>query len=90
VSGAPVMTKAEMRARMPLVTLFIDDLRAVFGEAAINNQIRSGLHPDCRADRTFYASEGGVTLGKPAVYPAHAVFITPIVAVQVVVGRGKA
>ena len=89
MSGAPVMTKAELRARMPLVTAWIDELRAVFGADAINEQIRRGLQADCRADRTFYASEGGVVLGRPAVYPPGAVFVTPRVAVQVVVGRAK-
>lgn len=83
------MSRDALRAKMPLVSAFIDDLRAVFGEAEINDCIRRGLHADCRADRTFYASEGGVTLGKPAVYPAGAVFVTPVVIRDVVVGRVK-
>lgn len=80
MSGASApMTKAALRARMPFVTAVIDDLRAVFGVEAIENQIRKGLHPDCPADETFFASEGGLVLGKRAVYPAGAVFITPTV-----------
>lgn len=89
MSGAPVMTKAEMRAKMPLVSAFIDDLRSVFGEAEINNCIRRGLHPICKPDETFFASEGGMTLGKRAVYPSGSRMVTPVVVQSVIVGRAK-
>jgi len=43
------MSREENRARMPTVTAFVDEFRAVFGE-------------DCKVT---YASENGLTLGTP-------------------------
>ena len=42
------MTREENRARMPIVTAWVDMMRAEFGEV-----------------RVTYASENGLTLGKP-------------------------
>lgn len=44
---------------MPLVTAFIDDMRAAFGADEINTQIRAGL----RGEPTFHASENGIEVG---------------------------
>ena len=43
------MSREENRARMPMVTAFVDAFREVFGE-------------DCKV---IYASENGLTLGTP-------------------------
>lgn len=43
------MSREENRARMPMVTAFVDAMRAEFGE-------------DCKV---IYASENGLTLGTP-------------------------
>lgn len=51
-----------LREQMPLVSAFIDDMRAVFGAEAINNQIRAGLG----GAPAFHASEGGHDVGTRA------------------------
>ncbi len=61
---------ANLRAAMPLVTAWIDDLRAAFGPDDINATIKAGIGGlPC-----FYASENGYTLGVPL--PAGGVAIS--------------
>lgn len=50
-----------MRDRMPECAAFIDDLRRVFGAEDVNGWITRGIR-----DGTFYASENGHEIGKPA------------------------
>lgn len=45
---------------MPLVTALIDDLRAAFGRADVDQVIRDGMR-----DGTFWAREGGREIGGP-------------------------
>lgn len=47
-----------MRDKMPTVTAFIDELRAVFGRDEIDQAIREGM-----ADGTFRACEDGHEVG---------------------------
>lgn len=54
------MTSA--RAAMPLVTAWIDDLRGAFGRDVIDGLIRKAT---VEGLPTFYASEGGRTVGVP-------------------------
>jgi len=54
-------TKAARHA-MPLVTAFIDDLRAAFGADEINALIRGATRDGLP---TFYACEGGHSVGVP-------------------------
>lgn len=54
------MTKPNsLREEMPLVTAFIDDLRAAFGADQINASIKAGIN----GAGTFYASENGREIG---------------------------
>jgi len=53
-----------MREQMPQVAAFIDELRAAFGQADIDNVIRRGLHADCKPMERFHAIENGQTLGQ--------------------------
>ena len=50
------------RAAMPLVTAWIDDLRGAFGTDLIDDLIRKATVDGLP---TFYASEGGRTVGVP-------------------------
>ena len=50
------------RAAMPLVTAFVDDMRAAFGKDVIDAQIRKAI---VEGLPTFFASEGGRTVGVP-------------------------
>lgn len=50
------------RAAMPLVTAWIDDLRGAFGREVIDGLIRKAT---VEGLPTFYASEGGRTVGVP-------------------------
>lgn len=54
------MTSA--RAAMPLVTAWIDDLRGAFGRELVDGLIRKAT---VEGLPTFYASEGGRTVGVP-------------------------
>ena len=56
------MTRKNLRQDMPLITAFIDDLRAAFGAEHINPIIKSGI------DGTpgFWAQEGGFQVGTQA------------------------
>jgi hypothetical protein len=49
-----------LRAEMPLVSAFIDDMRAAFGAEMVNTAIRAGLD----GQPTFWASENGRTVGR--------------------------
>ncbi len=52
---------ANLRTAMPLVTAWIDDLRAAFGPDDINTTIKAGIGGlPC-----FYASENGHHVGVP-------------------------
>lgn len=51
---------AETRAAMPLCAAFADALRAEFGAAEINAQIRRGMKGE---PGLFWASEGGHEVG---------------------------
>lgn len=55
------MGKGSMRAAMPGITAWLDDLRRVFGEDEFNEQIRKGLRGEC----VFYVAENGHEMGKP-------------------------
>lgn len=48
-----------MRDRMPVSAAFIDEMRAVFGDADINTQLKRGM---C-GEPTFWAKEGGSEIG---------------------------
>lgn len=63
--------RANNRAAMPVVTAWIDDLRAAFGAAAINEALVRGSRgePDW-----FHAREDGHELGTPFSH-GHAVRI---------------
>jgi hypothetical protein len=54
-----------LRSEMPTVAAWIDELRAVFGAASINQSIRDGLQPGVRTPLGFFAEEGGHVLGQP-------------------------
>lgn len=61
-----------MRAAMPVITAWIDDLRAAFGADVIDGQIRKSMPgtPEqvARGERgqpTFYARENGHEVGTP-------------------------
>lgn len=51
-----------LRAEMPQIAAFIDDLRAAFGADAINPQIKKGMSG---LPGFFYASENGHHVGTP-------------------------
>lgn len=55
------MTNRSLRAEMPLVTEFIDAVRAVFGRQVVDSAIRSGLD----GQPTFWAMENGLEIGTP-------------------------
>jgi hypothetical protein len=61
--GPGKMTRkpANLRSAMPLVTAWIDDLRAVFGTEDINGIIKAGVE----GLPGFHASENGHTVGTP-------------------------
>lgn len=52
------MTKP-LRQTMPTVSAFIDEMREAFGADEINASIKAGM----AGQPTFYACEGGVTVG---------------------------
>ena len=70
--GAPA--NGHMRAAMPLVTAWIDDLRLAFGHADVTNWMREGL-----ATGTFYARENGHEVGKPIPPAANAVCLADMI-----------
>lgn len=57
------MTKP-LRAAMPTVAAFIDEMRAAFGADAINAAIKSGID----GQPTFWAKENGLEVGTKAIY----------------------
>ena len=52
--------RRSMKADMPQVFAWVQDLRAAFGADAIDPQIRAAIHDGLP---TFHASEGGHTVG---------------------------
>ena len=50
-----------LRAEMPTVAAWIDQLRLAFGTHGINEQIRKGI----AGEETFFAAEAGHTVGTP-------------------------
>lgn len=56
------MAKGSMRDQMPVVTAWIDGMRAAFGKEHIDGIIKAGM----RGAPVFYASENGHTVGTPA------------------------
>jgi hypothetical protein len=52
---------SNMREKMPLVTAFVDDLRAAFGDELINDAIKKSL----QGQATFHATENGHEIGTP-------------------------
>lgn len=68
-----------LRAEMPITADFIDAMRAEFGAAEINEQIRRGMH----GEATFYAKEGGHEIGRRDLREG----VTPVVLRPVVVGK---
>jgi len=70
LEGEPdTMTEATrnkpMRAAMPTVAAFIDAMRVAFGAETIDRAMRDGM----AGLPTFYAAEGGKTIGTPATMP---------------------
>lgn len=65
------MAKQNLRLEMPITTAWIDDLRAAFGKAYIDEIIRRGM----RGDPVFSASEAGHTIGTPVPPGAAAINI---------------
>lgn len=53
-----------LRAEMPIVTAFIDQMREAFGAECINQAIKAGID----GQPTFWASENGRQIGTPARY----------------------
>ena len=53
------MAKGSMREHMPVVTAWIDGMRAAFGTEAIDRQIKAGM----RGEPVFYCSENGHIVG---------------------------
>lgn len=74
------MSQKAARSAMPLVTAWIDDLRAAFGADIIDSQIRAATRDGLP---TFHASEAGRRIGVPlpaggaAVSAADMVIIPP-------------
>jgi hypothetical protein len=56
------MAKGSMRGQMPVVTAWIDGMRAAFGAEHIDGIIKAGV----RGQPVFFASENGHTVGTPA------------------------
>lgn len=54
--------RVSLREQMPVVSAFIDDLRAAFGAEGINASIRRGMAGQSGA---FWAREGGLEVGTP-------------------------
>lgn len=71
-----------LRDAMPVTADFIDALRAEFGAAEINEQIRRGM----RGETTFYANEGGHEIGRRDLREG----VTPVILAPVVIATGKA
>ncbi len=53
------MAKINLRDEMPIVTAWIDDMRAAFGKAYIDSIIREGM----QGKPSFFASENGHEVG---------------------------
>ena len=53
-----------MRASMPLVSAWIDEMRLAFGHGDVSGWVRDGL-----AAGTFHAKEAGAEIGTPQDYP---------------------
>lgn len=51
--------KRNLRADMPLVTAWIDEMREAFGDEGINQSIKDGLD----GEPTFWARENGIEVG---------------------------
>lgn len=64
-----------LRTEMPLTAAWIDELRAAFGVAEINEQIRRGL----RGEPTFHAVEGGREVGTRSSARGRAVSVGEMV-----------
>ena len=77
------MSRENNRANMPMVTAFIDSLRAEFGIEEIDNVIRRGLHPECKPEHRFYAAEGSHVMGCRYVPEGHVVSVSKMMLVVV-------
>jgi hypothetical protein len=65
-----------MRHLMPECAAFLDSLREEFGRADVDGWVRAGL-----ANGTFYAEEGGHTVGRPQPREGYVrAFVAPAVA----------
>ena len=71
------MEKAKpMRHAMPTVTAWIDDLRAAYGNDAVDPAIRAGID----GQPTFHAREGGHEVGTPIPYdPERTIVVSDLV-----------
>ncbi len=69
MSQNPANPRPNLRNQMPLVTAWIDDLRAAFGADAINGIIKGGM----AGLPGFYAREAGHSIGTPAQTAGRAV-----------------
>lgn len=67
------LTPGHLREKMPGVTAWIDSLREAFGNEMVDQMIRTGLR-----DRTFWAVEKGMVVGRPpaAVLDKHFAALT--------------
>jgi hypothetical protein len=63
-----------MREAMPVVSAWIDDLRAAFGQQDVTQWIRQGL-----AERTFHAVENGHEIGELVAGTENAISLVEIV-----------
>jgi len=50
---------SNMREKMPLTAMFVDEMRAAFGTEMVNRQIKRGL----AGQETFFAEEAGHRVG---------------------------
>lgn len=64
-----------LRQSMPAVAAWIDDLRAAFGTAEIDGQIRRGI----AGEPVFHAQEGGHSVGTRAIPRGRAVSLADMV-----------
>lgn len=67
---------------MPVTADLIDAMRAEFGAAEINEQIRRGMH----GEKAFYAKENGHAIGRRDLREG----VVPAIFKPVVIASGKA
>jgi len=63
-----------MRAEMPIVTRWIDDLRLAFGRLDVDGWVIEGL-----SEGTFCAREAGHVVGRPSAQVGNAISLADMV-----------